>query len=130
MYRRDSGRHIYATDLRSAHVHLDSFSKMRVKLAVDVLNSKVQKDMEGHEPAATESTRLFICNCDKLWRVFNDTNPLSTTNDVRIKELDHVIDFFNNWRNELFTIFKTKSEIASHFITWQTMFDLKVYYCI
>ena len=130
VYRRDSGRHIYATDLRSAHVHLDSFSKMRVKLAVDVLNSKVQKDMERHEPAATESTRLFICNCDKLWRVFNDTNPLSTTNDVRIKELDHVIDFFNNWRNELFTIFKTKSEIASHFITWQTMFDLKVYYCI
>lgn len=127
VYQRDKDRHIYATDMRSAHVHLDSISKMRVKLAVDVLNPKVQKDMERHEPVVTESTRLFIANCDKLWKVFNGTNPLYSTTDPRIDELDHVMDFFDKWRNELFTMFQTKSEIASHFITWQTMFDIKVY---
>ena len=60
VHQRDKDRHIYATDLRDAHVQLDSVSKMRVKLAVQTLNSKVRKDMERHDPAATESTQLFI----------------------------------------------------------------------
>ena len=34
VYRRETGRHLYVTDLRKAHVTIDSVSKMRVKLAV------------------------------------------------------------------------------------------------
>ena len=126
VYKREKNRHIYATDIRSSHVNLDSISKMRVKLAVQVLNTKVQKEMESCDPAATESTRLFIYNCDKLWSVFNDTKPISTTTDPRIQELDDVIAFFNSWKDDLAAKFTTKSEIALHFITWQTMFDMKV----
>ena len=86
VYQREKDRHIYATDIRSSHVNLDSISKMRVKLAVQVLNSKFQKEIESCDPAVTESTRLFIYNCDKLWKIFNDTNPLSAATNPRIKE--------------------------------------------
>ena len=34
VYLRDKERHLFSTDLRSSHVHLDSLSKMRVRLAV------------------------------------------------------------------------------------------------
>ena len=34
VYQRDKNGRLYATDLQSAHVHLDNLSKMRVKLAV------------------------------------------------------------------------------------------------
>jgi hypothetical protein len=126
VHQRDKHRHIYSTDLRNAHVQLDSASKMRVKLAVQALNSKVKKDMERHDPIATESTQEFIANCETLWKVLNDNTPLSSSNDPRMTDLDNVIKFFDNWKDELSLMFKTKSEIASHFITWQTMFDIKV----
>ena len=126
VHQRDKDRHIYATDLRNAHVQLDSFSKMKVKLAVQTLNSKVRKDMERHDPAATKSTQLFISHCENLWKALNDNAPLSSLNDTRIKDLDNVAKFFDSWRDELYLVFVSKSEIVSHFITWQTMFDIKV----
>jgi hypothetical protein len=130
VYQRDKNRHLFATDMRSSHVRLDSLSKMRVKLAVQVLNDKVQKDMEAFDPVATESTQLFIHHCNLLWNVLNSNKPLSTTTDSRIKDLDTVMQFFDNWRDELYLLFKTKSEVSSHFISWQTMFDLKVDHCV
>ena len=44
VYQRDKQRHLFSTDMRSSHVHLRSLSKMWVKLAVQVLNSKVRND--------------------------------------------------------------------------------------
>ena len=126
VYLRDKRRHIFSTDLRSSHVHLDSLSKMRVKLAVQVLNSKVRKDMERFESDPTISTQKFICNCEKLWGVFNDDKPLSSATDSRVIDLDNVLKFFNDWKDELASKFPNKSERSSHFITWQTMFDLQV----
>jgi hypothetical protein len=99
---------------------------MRVKLAVQVLNSKVQKDMAKYENEATESTQKFISNCDALWNVFNDTKPLMSLEDTRIEDLDDVLDFFKNWKNELASLYKLTSEISSHFISWHTMFDIQV----
>jgi hypothetical protein len=99
---------------------------MHVKLAVQVLNSKVQKDMAKYENEATESTQTFISNCDTLWNVFNDTKPLMSLDNTCIKALDNVLDFFENWKKELAFLFTLKSEISSHFISWQTMFDIQV----
>ena len=126
VYLRDKQRHLFSTDIRSSHVHLDSFSKMRVKLAVQVLNSKVQKDMENYENDVTQSTQKYILNCETLWNCFNSTEPLTSLEYTRIEALDDVLLFFRNWRNELASIFKTKSEQSCHFISWQTMFDLQV----
>ena len=74
IYLRDKQRHLFSTDMRSSHVHLDSLSKMHVKLAIQVLNSKVQREMAKHESDTTECAQKFIFNCEALRNVFNDTN--------------------------------------------------------
>jgi hypothetical protein len=53
VYLRDKQQHLFSTDLRSLHVHLDSLSKTRVKLAVQLLNSKVLEDMEKYKANIT-----------------------------------------------------------------------------
>lgn len=81
--------------------------------------------METFEPDETMSTQKFILNCEKLWGVFNDDKPLSSITDSIILDLENVLQFFNNWKDELASKFNTKAEISSHFITWQTMFDFR-----
>ena len=70
VYERDKKRRLYATDLRSAHVHLDSLSKMRVKLAVKTLSRQVREEMANNENSATQSTQEYISMCETLWSVF------------------------------------------------------------
>ena len=53
--------------MRSSHFHLDSVSKMKVKLAVQVLNEKVHKDMKAFDPVSTESTQLIYKRPDRIY---------------------------------------------------------------
>jgi hypothetical protein len=99
---------------------------MRVKLAVQVLNSKVWEDMEKYEADITSSTQKFIRNCETLWNVFNDTTPLSSETDVRLGKIEDVLGFFRKWKNELAEQFSLKTEQSSRFISWQTFYDLQV----
>ena len=57
------------TDLRKAHVNLDNVNKMRVKLAVQTLSSKVIKEMEECENEATEQTQHYLKMCEVFWNV-------------------------------------------------------------
>ena len=98
VYTREQNRHLYVTDLRKSHVQIDSFSKMRVKLAVETLSSKVAGEMEASEPEATVQTRRYIKNCDMSWKVFSDPTPLVNIDDKRIRELDSVMKYFEDWR--------------------------------
>ena len=128
VYERDKKRRLYATDLRSAHVHLDNLSKMRVKLAVNTLSEKVYKDMALHENNITEKTQEFIKMCEMLWNVFNDNSPLQSITDERVANLNQVLNYFKTWKQELQQTFHRRTEVSEHFITWQTMFDLEVIY--
>ena len=128
VYQRDKKRRLYATDLRSSHVHLDSLSKMRVKLAVHTLSSKVQADMAFHENNVTASTQEYIKMCETLWTVFNDNQPFHSIRDPRIAKLNEVADYFKERKQEIDNTYTTRSERSSHFITWQTMFDIQVSY--
>jgi hypothetical protein len=94
---------------------------MRVKFAVQVLNSKVREDMDKYEADITSSTQKFICNCETLWNVFNDTTHLSSETDVRRGKIKDVLDFFRKWKNELAEQFTLKTEQSSRFISWQTL---------
>lgn len=129
VFNREKKRSLFATDLRHSHIHLDSLSKMRVKLAVQTLSSKVVADMSKFENDATSSTQEYIINCEKFWRVFNDSKPIRNENDARIQMLDEVLGYFLEWKESLPHLYHTKSEQGLHFIAWQTMFDLKVIYC-
>ena len=130
VYERDKKRRLYATDLRAAHVNLDSLSKMRVKLAVKTLSGKVREEMAKHENSITQSTQEYIRMCETLWSVFNDSKPIRLLTDHRITQLTEVLDFFTKWKQELSGVYKTKSEVSDHFITWQTMFDIQVLYIV
>ncbi len=63
----ETKRHLYITDMRKAHVTIDSVSKMRVKLAVDTLSLKVAKEMEACDKKTTEETRKYITMCQMFW---------------------------------------------------------------
>ena len=69
VYKRENRRHLYVTDLRKAHVNLDNVNKMRVKLAVQTLSSKVIKEMEECENEATEQTQHYLKMCEVFWNV-------------------------------------------------------------
>ena len=58
--------------------------------------------------------------------VFNSSHPITFVQDPRVGALDKVLGFFMNWRSSLEQEFTMKSDVSSHFITWQTMFDLQV----
>ena len=126
VYERDKKRRLYATDLRSAHVYLSSLSKMRVKLAVKTLSSKVCEEMAKNENNSTQATQEYIKICETLWSVFNDSKPIRLLTDNRITQLTEVLSFFTKWKEDLLTVYKIKSEVSDHFITWQTMFDIEV----
>jgi len=89
VYEREKRRHLYATPLRRAHLQLDNWSKMRVKLAVNTLSRKVAEEMRAHENNATESTQKYICMCHDLWEVFDSRQPLASANDNRSTMLDN-----------------------------------------
>mgnify|MGYP002803630062 CR=1 FL=1 len=61
---RDKKRRLYATDLPSAHVHLDTLSKIRVKLAVNTLSAQVREEMAKNENSTTQAG--VVCTVCKL----------------------------------------------------------------
>ena len=98
---------------------------MRAKLAVNTLSQKVADEMKAHENNVTESTQQYITMSD-LWQVFDDRRPIFSVRDPRIDTLDTVLSFFSDWKASLVSEFKNQCQISSHFITWQTMFDIQV----
>ena len=126
VYQREIRRHLYVTDIRKAHVAIDSISKMRVKLAVHTLSEKVAKEMEECDEEATVETRKYIKACATFWNIFNDPAPMKTSNDKRMTELNNVLDYFTTWQEWLALKYKTKTEQSQHFISWQSMSDLNV----
>ena len=126
VYQRESRRHLYVTDLRKAHVTIDSVSKMRVKLAVHTLSEKVAAEMEECDEEATVETRKYIKACAKFWNIFNDPTPMKTSNDKRMTELKNVLEYFTSWQKWLAVKYEKKKDQSEHFISWQTMSDLTV----
>lgn len=126
VYNREKLRSLYVTDLRSAHINLDNLSKMRVKLAVQTLSSKVVEEMKASDNELTTATQEYISICDKFWNVFNSSRPLKGTDNAQMQMLNDVVKYFTDWKTSLAGEHKKKAEQAKHFISWQTMFDLMV----
>ena len=107
-------------------MELDGLSKMRVNLAVDVFTTKVCEDMCQNEPGVITSTCNYIEICEKLWKALNDSKSMKTLEDERINILNDVVEFFDDWKEQVNHTFARKNEQTTHIITWQTMFDLHV----
>ena len=126
VYNRERLRSIYVTDLRCSHINLDNLSKMRVKLAVQTLSSKVADEMKTSDNERTAATQEYISVCSKFWNVLNSSKSLRESNCNEMNILDDVVKYFMDWQKSLVTISEKKAEQAKHFISWQTMFDLMV----
>ena len=123
---RDKKRHCFVTPLRRSHINLDSVSKMKVKLAVEVLSPQICVEMQQQDSLNTVECQKYTENCDKIWKVFNDKKKLAHPGDPRTTALDDVLEYFTSWKTEIGQQFRTKTEQSQHFITWQTFYDLQV----
>ena len=88
-------------------------SKMKVKLALDVLSRKVGAEMREKENDATLETQKYIEAAACLWDVFLSKEPLSNSADQRLATLDNVQQYFSDWKLEVERTYRTKAEQAS-----------------
>ena len=127
VYNRDKIQFLQETPLRRAHMEIDSLSKMRVKLAVEVVaRQEVRQNMLRHDPIDTESTQKFLSICEQFWYVFNSEYPLRSAQDHRIDIITEIEDFLQQWVQQLTNTFLSKSARRDHFMSWQTLEDLKL----
>ena len=126
VYNQERLRSLYVTDLRCSHINLDNLSKMRVKLAVQTLSSKVADEMKTSDNETTDATQEYISFCSKFWNVLNSSKSLRESNCNETNILDDIVKYFMDWQKSLVTISEKKAEQTKHFISWQTMFDLMV----
>ena len=86
--------------LKSKHVFIDSKSKMKVKLAREVLSEPTAKAMEDpcfpYTKDETSFTRKYIRMCDRLFRIMNSVS----LHPNYMQELLSVIRFFKRWHDE------------------------------
>ena len=108
VYYRDQKRRMKVTKLNNSSINIDSMSKMKVKLALDVLSRKVGAEMREKENDATLETQKYIEAAACLWDVFSSKEPLSNTADQRLTTQDNVHQYFFDWKLELERIYGTK----------------------
>ena len=82
--------------------------------------------MKENENNATLETQKYIEAAACLWDVFSSKEPLSNSADQRLATLDNVQQYFSDWKLEVERTYGTKAEQASHIISWETQFDLKL----
>lgn len=86
--------------LKSKHVFIDSKSKMKVKLAREVLSEPTAKAMEDpcfpYTKDETSFTRKYIRMCDRLFRIMNSVS----LHPNYMQELLSVLLFFKRWHDE------------------------------
>ena len=102
-------------NLTREHLHLTSFSKMRVNLAAQVLSSTVANALEHCFGTHVQATVLFIRMMNKWFDVMNVKNlhegqhkrnhnlkPYSDLNDPRLRWLeDDFLKYLDDWRKSV-----------------------------
>jgi len=107
LYHRNSGAKVQSPGLsllpklKYEHVHLTSFSKMRVDLAAQVLSESVSKALKLTGGPEAEETAVFISNMDKFFDCLDVNNftsgvrqrkpfqlPYRSGDDFRLKVCD------------------------------------------
>jgi hypothetical protein len=101
--------------IRHEHIYLNSFLKMRVNLAAQVLSSSVANALQFLGNNNTEATQTFVLNMDKFFDCLNVKNcteghrhrkefkkPYRDRNDARFKWLsDTFLIYLDRWENSV-----------------------------
>lgn len=92
--------------LTKEHIDLTSSSKMRNKLAEQVLDKDMLFLMKSyqatlHDPERLSSTVALLENTSVLVEIFRDRRPISEPSDGRLQQLEQVLQFFNTWEENI-----------------------------
>jgi hypothetical protein len=92
--------------LSEEYTVLTPVSKMRNKLASDVLNKEMLYLMRCYQstienPAKLTSTIEVLENTAILVEIFHDTRPITRLSDQRLKKLRDVLLYFTTWEDEI-----------------------------
>lgn len=92
--------------LTKEHIEISGASKMRNKLAEEVLNTEMLYLMKSYQatlsqPESLASTVELLEQTSVLVDIFSDTRPISSVSDKRLQELNKVLHFFNSWEEQV-----------------------------
>ena len=124
VFVRDQAAPLCTAPLTREHIFLDSLSKMKTKLAYDVFDKSVERNVAVHTTDATKSAQRYLSESRKLLDVFRSTAPLGKVIDERIGQLQSAGDWFTSWLAQLRGQYPNRKECAKHFVAWQTYDDI------
>lgn len=92
--------------LTKEHIDLTSTSKMRNRLAEQVLDKDMLFLMKSYQATLDDPERLsstidLLHNTSVLVDIFRDTRPITDPNDARLNQLGEVLKFFSDWENSV-----------------------------
>lgn len=104
-FNRQNGFRIHRR-LTKEHIELTSATKMRNKLAEEVLNRDMLFLFKSYQATIDDPERLAstIClleNTAVLVEVFSDKRPIIEVADTRLKHLSDALRFFNQWEESI-----------------------------
>ena len=102
-FNQQSGLRIHR-HLTKEHIELTSASKMRNRLAEQVLDKDMLFLMKSYQATVNEPERLsatiqLLEKTSVLVEFFGDTRPICDPWDKRVKELDDIRNFFCKWES-------------------------------
>ena len=119
-FNNQSGLRIHKS-LTKEHIFLTGASKMRNKLATDILSKDMLYLMKTFQSTLKDghilsSTITLLTYTSEIVDIFLDTRPINSLTDPRLNTLNKVLNFFHQWENE--------SLKASNLITKETREDI------
>ncbi|XP_078493918.1 uncharacterized protein LOC108951036 isoform X2 [Ciona intestinalis] len=95
---------LFRTRLTKAHIHLNPFSKMNLKLAKDIFSLQVAKNLGSVQGA--EGTAMFVSHVTEWFEIINAkaNHAIYSMSDSRILKLKSFIEFLLDWKVRLFDL--------------------------
>jgi len=115
--------------LTHEHFHLSSESKMRNKLAEDVLNKdmlyllKTYADSLGDNGSHLKGTIDLLEQTSILVQNFRDHRPISDIGDIRLEQNQKVLKWFQDWEKYILSNSEVKDK-ENNMISHQTRADI------
>eukprot|EP00117_Sycon_ciliatum_P043741 scpid54974/ scgid5965/ Transposable element P transposase len=96
---RERSRLLRFTPLRKEHVNLDSFTRMRSRLAYDIFNARVEMEMMDSVPTTTVAMRQYLQRVRALIEVFGSRRKMHDPRDALLEAFQDSVSWFTEWKS-------------------------------
>ncbi|KAK3109107.1 hypothetical protein FSP39_023224 [Pinctada imbricata] len=114
--------------LTKEHILLNGASKMRNKLAIEVLDKNMLFLMKAYQDTLEDGSQLnstvkLLTHTSELVEIFMDTRPIHSNSDLRLNSLKNIQEFFQQWEEDISRsiVYNPKKNL----ITRETRDDIK-----